>query len=433
MTGRKRRPGRPRRFKKRYWLLASLVVVVGLGALLQNSRNRSATRRYEMPGVRTDLGTHRLHSFLVGNSGPLVILESGLGGESYTWGPIQKTLSSRARVFCYDRAGYGWSDVGPPPRSNLQAVKELRLLLEKRGLKPPYLLVGHSMGGLNMRLFACMYPDDVSGLCLVDAYNRDLFEEDTDVGEMTFVVKAGHALRHLGAPVLMVPGFVRQALASATPEAKKLELIGQWQEIYEQSVRAKGRVGNSIGGLTFQWSDGWWKYRRTENLDIHDTNASWPNGGYPDDFVEGENNMNEEWWGICRQGAAATHQGLRGLPARGLLRAAGGVHARSLRPGHDDLRRSARTSAHQRRWDAVLEARGDRAALPANLVEKMSLSGLRMEFETFSTGGRTSPRRRPRRPQEMRCPSFLGFDHSQSFFVDFEAKPSEAVVGRPVD
>jgi len=78
-------------------------------------------------------------------------------------------------------------------------------------------------------------------------------------------------------------------------------LLGQWEEIYEQSA-GKGRVGNSIGGLIFQWSDGWWKYLQEENLEIHDTNASWPNSGYPADYVEGENNMNEEWWGINAKG-----------------------------------------------------------------------------------------------------------------------------------
>ena len=75
-------------------------------------------------------------------------------------------------------------------------------------------------------------------------------------------------------------------------------LIGQWQEIYERSY-GKGLEGNAIGGMIFQWSDGWWKFRQEERLDIHDTNASWPNGGYWEDYVDGENNMNEEWWGIC--------------------------------------------------------------------------------------------------------------------------------------
>jgi len=78
------------------------------------------------------------------------------------------------------------------------------------------------MGGLNMRLFASIYPDDVSGLVLIDAYNRDLFAEDTDVSEMGFTIKAGHAFRRFGAPLIMVPSLVQQALAGATPDAKKL-------------------------------------------------------------------------------------------------------------------------------------------------------------------------------------------------------------------
>ncbi|MDE2783579.1 MAG: glycosidase, partial [Gemmatimonadota bacterium] len=70
-------------------------------------------------------------------------------------------------------------------------------------------------------------------------------------------------------------------------------LIEQWREIYEESA-GKGRVGNSIGGLTFQWTDGWWKFGQEDRLDIQDTNASWANDAYPEDFVEGDNNMNEE-------------------------------------------------------------------------------------------------------------------------------------------
>ena len=75
-------------------------------------------------------------------------------------------------------------------------------------------------------------------------------------------------------------------------------LKAQWQEIYEQSY-GHNRVANAIGGVVFQWADGWWKHKQTENLSIQDTTASWPNGGYPHDFVEGKNNMNEEWFGIC--------------------------------------------------------------------------------------------------------------------------------------
>ncbi len=78
-------------------------------------------------------------------------------------------------------------------------------------------------------------------------------------------------------------------------------LRGQWQEIYNKSY-GNGQEGNAIGGFVFEWRDEWWKYRQTENLDVHDRTASWENGGYTFDHVEGQNNMNEEWFGITRIG-----------------------------------------------------------------------------------------------------------------------------------
>lgn len=79
-------------------------------------------------------------------------------------------------------------------------------------------------------------------------------------------------------------------------------MVNNWKEIYENAA-GLGKAGNSIGGFTFQFSDGWWKYGQTTNLDVHDNNASWANGGYLHDYVAGENNMNEEWFGICAKGS----------------------------------------------------------------------------------------------------------------------------------
>ena len=110
-------------------------------------------------------------------------------------------------------------------------------------------------------------------------------------------------------------------------------LIGQWEEIYEQSS-GKGREGNAIGGCIFQWSDGWWKYKQNENLDVHDTNASWPNGGYAEDFVQGREQHERGVVGDLRQGASRRLRPLRAVSARRVLRAAPGLQARSLRSRH---------------------------------------------------------------------------------------------------
>jgi hypothetical protein len=203
-------------------------------------------------------------------------------------------------------------------------------------------------------------------------------------------------------------------------------LIGQWQEIYEQSS-GKGRVGNAIGGIIFQWSDGWWKFGQDSRLDIHDTNASWPNGGYIEDYVEGENNMNEEWWGICAKGPP---------DFRGLFE----VYPRAA---YYALRRAFRLDPYAPETDlavirehfgaihpkvAELEARSDRAARVAESLKRVHLADVRLELETISNGGkRISTPKAPARSSEY--PSFRGFDHMQSFYVDFEANPAANVMG----
>lgn len=75
-------------------------------------------------------------------------------------------------------------------------------------------------------------------------------------------------------------------------------LLENWYEVYEHAYQ-QGKTGNCLGGFTFQFSDGWWKYNQETNLAIHDSTASWSNGGYTEDYLRGSNNMNEEWFGVC--------------------------------------------------------------------------------------------------------------------------------------
>ena len=122
------------------------------------------------PGQLIDLGGYKLHIYCEGNgTGPAVILDSGIGGFSLEWFPVQRLLSHEVRVCAYDRAGYGWSDHGPSPRTTDQIVNELHTLLQVAGISPPYILVGHSFGGYNMQYFAKIYPQETAGLILVDS------------------------------------------------------------------------------------------------------------------------------------------------------------------------------------------------------------------------------------------------------------------------
>ena len=102
-----------------------------------------------------------------------MVLIAGAGDFSFDWSLVQPAVSSFARVCSYDRAGFAWSDIGPIPRTMKQEAYELHLLLEKAGLPTPYILVGHSVGGLISRVFKAQYPNDVAGMVLVDSTHED--------------------------------------------------------------------------------------------------------------------------------------------------------------------------------------------------------------------------------------------------------------------
>jgi pimeloyl-ACP methyl ester carboxylesterase len=116
-----------------------------------------------------DVGGYRLHINCVGQGSPTVVLDSGWGGFSAEWVRVQRKVSDTTRVCAYDRAGMGWSEMGPDPRDTKQITGELHTLLSKAGIDGPYVLVGHSLGGLSMLTYANRYPDEVAGVALVDS------------------------------------------------------------------------------------------------------------------------------------------------------------------------------------------------------------------------------------------------------------------------
>ena len=124
------------------------------------------------PGRLIDLGGWRVHLKCTGArvaAQPLVVLEAGAGGFSVDWSLVQPEVARFARVCSYDRAGLGWSELGPRPRTQRQIVWELHTLLAKAAEAPPYLFVGHSYGGILARAFTFTYPSDVVGLVLEES------------------------------------------------------------------------------------------------------------------------------------------------------------------------------------------------------------------------------------------------------------------------
>ena len=143
------------------------------GALYEMIGRWRDARRFPQRGHLVQAGSIRMNIDCSGQGSPTVILESGSGGPSVDWLMVQPEVAKFSRVCSYDRAGYGWSDSGPEPRSSLQIAHELKQLLQAAGEKGPYILVGHSMGGYDIRVYTGQYPNDVAGMVLVDASHED--------------------------------------------------------------------------------------------------------------------------------------------------------------------------------------------------------------------------------------------------------------------
>ena len=200
-------------------------------------------------------------------------------------------------------------------------------------------------------------------------------------------------------------------------------LVANWNEIYANAA-GLGKAGNCIGGFTFQFSDGWWKTKQTADLDVQNVDASWANGGYQFDFVPGENNMNEEWWGICAKGQT-DERGLYKLYPRAAYYAlkeahqfnpyAAGGTAQSIKTYFEGIHVT----------DALLKARGDKAAIESESTSIISLGNLRADFSTFNTGGNLITTPTVADPNSTTTyPNRLGFDHMESVYVGVNANPA---------
>ncbi|HYO71702.1 MAG TPA: glycoside hydrolase family 2 TIM barrel-domain containing protein [Archangium sp.] len=192
----------------------------------------------------------------------------------------------------------------------------------------------------------------------------------------------------------------------------------QWEEIYSQSY-GHGRAQNALGGFVFQWVDGWWKMGQESNLSVHDATASWPNAGYPSDFVEGQNNMNEEWFGISALGPEDDAGIARVQPrtAYYVLQAAFRLDPYAATTTPDTIRQ------HFEAIRPPVLSRGYEASVALARAEELSavrVANLRLVMDSSMSRGSIATTR----------PNLDTVDHTESIFFDLAMQPTSGVYGR---
>ncbi|MBP1617010.1 MAG: hypothetical protein H6Q14_837 [Bacteroidetes bacterium] len=282
-------------------------------------------------------------------------------------------------------------------------------------------------------------PTHPVAICNGDALFMDIIaKECKDVDVLGFNCYRGKSFTDLFLKVkeatdkpMMLTEFGADAFNSVTNmEDQKDQAVydlANWKEIYSNAA-GMGKAGNCIGGFTFQFSDGWWKYKQTADLDVHNINASWINGGYQYDYVPKENNMNEEWFGICAKGQTNS-LGCYQLYPRTAYYALKEAHKFNPYSQGASGRTLDEHFASINFTDAMLRARSDAASYTSEQSKKVNI-GLRGELTTFNTGGSliTTPKEESTTTASSTTyPNKLGFDHMESFYLDVDGKLSENI------
>lgn len=193
-------------------LSALAAAVVLAGCLYQQLGGYSDRRRYAGKGRWVDIGNGRkLYLLEQGSGGPTVVFEAGIAATNLNWRHLQQTVSQFASTASYDRGGLGWSSPCRTPRTPRHIAVELHQLLESAGIQPPYVLVGHSFGGLVVRRFALLYPQEVNSIVLVDPMRCE--EWPPLDPEKQPMLDRGARLSNFAIPIARV-GLVRLAVRS---------------------------------------------------------------------------------------------------------------------------------------------------------------------------------------------------------------------------
>ena len=186
-------------------LITFIVVLSLLGATYQTAASKADEKRFPPPGQLIDVGGYRMHIHCMGEGSPTVILEAANMGTVSNWAWIQPQIAKTTRVCAYDRADLGWSDLSPTPNDTRRNAEALHILLEKAGERGPFVLAGHSFGGLYVRMYAEMYPEQVAGLVFIEGTLPD-------------------GLKQLGKPDVM-PNTPDAGMIDSTPFISRLGIL----------------------------------------------------------------------------------------------------------------------------------------------------------------------------------------------------------------
>jgi pimeloyl-ACP methyl ester carboxylesterase len=195
-----------------------MLAVASLGALAQNIAVQRDAHFMAVPGRLVDLGDRRLHLDCTGTGSPTVVLESGLAGRSPLWARISAATAGTTRVCAYDRAGTGWSDSAPGPHDSVAVAADLHRLLAVAGERGPYVLVGHSTGGVYAMTYAARHPEQVAGLVLLDSASPRQFDVLPDYAGQYRMLTRLYAVR---------PALARLGVGRLVPDLSSNEVPGR--------------------------------------------------------------------------------------------------------------------------------------------------------------------------------------------------------------
>ena len=222
--------------------LIGLVLLVAIIGLVYESRSQASDEAsFPPPGQLWDVGGRNLHLICSGDGSPTVILEAGGGSSSVQWWAIDDQLAAFSRVCMYDRPGFGYSDPSPTELTFEDGARDLNALLVAAGVPGPYILVGHSKGGMHVRTYARLYPDDIAGVLLLDAA-----EEEDIFGNFDFIEQSLKEAE--GQRLFARFGLIRFLLRNFPDSVPLPEIPDELVEPYYREIARQGTWEAAIAG-----------------------------------------------------------------------------------------------------------------------------------------------------------------------------------------